>query len=193
MKEWILVWNRKGGATKTTISALLSHYLEAPIITNEEDSPLYHIFPEKQLLTLSDDQAIPNAKGRVIFDFGGFKDPRIVQIAQVAKYIIVPTQPEAMDIQKCISTIQSLKKHTDKEKIIVIASKTEGKGDYESVKNAISQIGDYKVFEIKKSRALPNMFTKKKSIKEQMESSPLARYSYKKVSEQIDSIINYLI
>lgn len=192
-RKWILVWNRKGGSAKTTISAMLSFYLNAPIITNEEDSPLYHLFPEKQLMTLTNNQEIPNVTGQVIFDFGGFKDPRIIQVAKLSSHIIVPTQPEAIDIQKCIHTIQSLKQYTGKEKIIVIAVKTEAKGDFDTVKQTIKNIGDYPVFEIKKSRIFPNMFTKKQGIQDQINANPLATYTYSKVSEQINAIINYLI
>jgi len=99
--------------------------------------------------------------------------------------------PLCNSTQSCISTIQAIKKYN--KNIIVVANKTEAKGDLETVTNAIKQIGDYPIFEIKKSRALPNIYTAKKSIKKIMDESPLLKHSYKKVSYQFYMLVKYLI
>lgn len=186
----ILIWTKKGGCGKTNISAELSLRLKYPAITNEEESMLSVVIPDKKLLILDEKQHVPCIDNGVIFDFGGYIDDRVIEAVKQSNITIIPTLPEASDVQGCISTIQALKKYTDK--ILVIVNKTEHKTDFIDVKNTILKIGNYPIFEIKKSRALPNIYIEKKSIKEMMESKALLRYAYKKVSEQFDDIIKYI-
>jgi len=61
------------------------------------------------------------------------------------------------------------------------------------VKNIIKKIGEYPIFEIKKSRALPNIYIKKQSVKIMCQNSALEKHSYKKVLAQLDCLINYII
>jgi nitrogenase subunit NifH len=76
---------------------------------------------------------------------------------------------------------------------VIIANKTKGNGDIELVENAMTDIGGYLVFEIKESRALPNIYIEKKSIQNMMKDNPLLKYSYRKVNKQFDSLVDYLI
>jgi hypothetical protein len=57
----------------------------------------------------------------------------------------------------------------------------------------MNKIGTYPLFEIKKSRALPNIYLKKQSIKDMCDESPLDRYSYRKILEQFNCLIKYII
>lgn len=84
--------------------------------------------------------------------------------------------------------------------IIVVINKTE-KGDFklakEKIENEIKAKGldkaylKFKYFEIKKSRALPNISKTKKSVSEQAK-HPLLGYAYKQVVLQFDELINYI-
>jgi MinD-like ATPase involved in chromosome partitioning or flagellar assembly len=143
------------------------------------------------LLTLDEHDDIPDIDSGVIFDFGGYIDKRLIRAASLSYCTIVPTLPEVSEIQGCISTIQALKNYS--QRIIIIANKTETKADFNIVKDAVSAIGNFPIFEIKKSRALPNIYLEKKSIQDMMNDSPLLRFSYKKVSEQFSEICNYLL
>lgn len=186
----ITVWTKKGGCGKTNISAELILRLEYPAITNEQESMLSVILPTERLKILSPTESVPNFDCGMVFDFGGYIDKRIIEALKQSDYILVPTLPEVSEIQSCISTIQAIKKYN--QNIVVIANKTENKDDFKTITEAIKQIGDYPVFEIKKSRALPNIYTEKKSIKQIMRESPLLKYSYRKVSEQFNELIKYL-
>ena len=187
----ITIWTKKGGCGKTNIAGELALRLEYPAITNEQESMLSVIMPKDRLKMLESNEDVPNFDCGMVFDFGGYIDARIIEALKQSDYILVPTLPEVSEIQSCISTIQAIKKYN--KNIVVIANKTESKEDFETIQEAIKQIGDYPVFEIKKSRALPNLYTEKKSIKQLMEESPLLRYSYRKVSKQFDDLIKYLI
>ena len=186
-----LVWTKKGGCGKTNISLELSLRMQYPIITNEAESMLETVIGPERCFTLSDNDDIPNIDSGVIFDFGGYVDKRLIRAASLSYATIVPTLPEISEIQGCISTIQALKEYSNR--IIVIANKTETKADFDIIKEAISDIGDFPIFEVKKSRALPNIYIEKKSIKDMMETNPLLKFSYRKVSDQFDEICHYLL
>ena len=186
-----LIWTKKGGCGKTNIAAELILRLQYPAVTNEPETMLSHIMPSNALLILEKNQDVPNINHDVIFDFGGYIDFRIIEVLKQVKYVIVPTLPETSEIQGCISTIQSLKQYTNN--IIVIANKTDHKNDFEMIKSAIRITGDYHVFEIKKSRALPNIYIEKKSIAEMVETSRISAFHYGKVNQQFEDIVGFIV
>lgn len=185
-----LIWTKKGGVGKTNISAELILQLNFPAITNETSSMLSRIIPNNRLKILKPDEEVPNYETSMIFDFGGYLDSRIIEVVRQSNYVIVPTIPEISDIQGCIETIQTLKQYTNN--IVVIANKTEHKNDIDIVKEAIEVIGNYPIFEIKKSRALPNIYIEKKSIKDTVANKPLLKYAYKKVLDQFENLIYHI-
>ena len=63
------------------------------------------------------------------------------------------------------------------------------KGDYESVCEAMKVFYSYPVFEIKSTRALPNIMREKKSVKAMVEEGGLKAWNYKSVEKQFDKII----
>lgn len=191
MDKKYTIWTKKGGCGKTNIACELAIRLEYPAITNEEESMLSVLLPKERLKILAQNEKVPNIDCGVIFDFGGYIDSRIIDAIKQSHYVIVPTLPEISDIQSCISTIQAIKKYN--QNIVIIANKTETKEDLDTVTNAIKQIGDYPVFEIKKSRALPNIYIEKKSIKQIVTENPLLKYNYRKISSQFDELIQYLL
>ncbi len=191
MDKKYTIWTKKGGCGKTNIAGELALRLEYPAITNEMESMLSVLLPKERLKILAPNEKVPNIDCGMIFDFGGYIDNRIIDAIKQSHYVIVPTLPEISDIQSCISTIQAIKKYN--QNIVVIANKTETKEDLETVINAIKQIGEYPVFEIKKSRALPSIYIEKKSIEQIVKQSPLLKYNYRKVSEQFDELLKYLL
>lgn len=190
MDKKITVWTTKGGCGKTNISAELLLRLKYPAITNEKNSMLTHIINKDRLLILSDRQNIPNIDTGVIFDFGGFVDNRLIEVLSLSDIVIVPTLPEASDIQGCIYSLNTIKNYCNN--IIVVANKTENKQDFHSVKSVINDIGDFPIFEIKKSRAFPNIYTKKQSIEEMSNNSAIDKYNYRKVIKQLDDLLEFI-
>lgn len=190
MDKKITIWTTKGGCGKTSISAELALRLQYPVITNEKNSMLSHIIEKDRLLILQEEQDIPDLDTGVIFDFGGFIDNRLVKVLKLSDIVIVPTLPEASDIQGCIYSLSTIKNYNSNA--IVVVNKTENKKDFISVKSIINDIDNLPIFEIKKSRAFPNIYIKKQSIKEMSNHSPLDKYNYRKVLEQLDYLIKSL-
>ncbi len=187
----ITIWTTKGGCGKTNISAELALQLSYPVITNEQESMLSSLISPEKLLVLESNQEIPDIDCGVIFDFGGYIDQRLKKVLTISDVILVPTLPEISDIQGCINSLQTIQKYN--KNIVVIVNKTESAKDFENVESIIDKIGTYPLFEIKKSRALPNIYLKKQSIKDMCDESPLEKYSYRKVLEQFNCLIKYII
>lgn len=190
MDKKIVIWTSKGGCGKTNISAELILRLNYPAITNERESMLATILDKNRLLILKDNQNVPHIDCGVVFDFGGYIDQRLEEILHISDIIIVPTLPEISDIQGCINSVQTIRNYNNK--IVIIVNKTESQNDFPNVQNIISQIGKYPIFEIKKSRALPNIYIKKQSVEQMCLDSPLVNYSYKKVLAQLNTLISYI-
>ena len=192
MNKKFIVWTIKGGDGKTTISAELALRLNLPIITNEPYTTLDIIFDEDKLLQLKKDESVPEYKDQgMIFHIGGYIDDRVVDAINQSDYVIVPTIPEISDIQVSINSILEIQKHN--KNIVVVVNKTENKTDIETVGKAVKKIGDFPIFEIKKSRALPNIYTEKKSIQEMVRTNNLHRFYYKKVDDQFKKIIEFIV
>ena len=124
---------------------------------------------------------------------GGTVDKRIIDCLKQSELVLVPTTANDIDIQGCISTVMELQDYIEKEKITIIVNNTTGKKDLEKVRSIINQICEhkYKFFELKRSRALVNIFDSKKSIKE-MSKKGLRKNSYRKINEQFNNLINFI-
>lgn len=189
MCKKILIWSRKGGVGKTNISAQLAFMLDFPVITNDMISPLFNLFPNKAFI--SENGALPKLypKG-IIYDFGGFSDNRIPEIASKSSIVIVPTLPEYSDLLGCLKTLQELKKYS--HNIIVIANRVRKPEQLEYVKKTVSkEIGkDVKVFPINDSRGLPNIYHYQKSIGEIAKIQAFGLRNYSKILGQFKTLSN---
>ena len=190
-KKKFIVWTIKGGDGKTSIAAEIALRLELPIITNEPYTTLDIIFNEDRLLQLKKDEAVPNYTDcGIMFDFGGYIDDRVIDALKQSDYVLVPTIPEISDIQILINSIGEIQKYN--KNIVVVVNKTESDKDVEIVKEAIKQIGKFPIFEIKKTRALPNIYVEKKSIADMVKESKISAWHYSKVDKQFEEIVNFI-
>jgi MinD-like ATPase involved in chromosome partitioning or flagellar assembly len=190
-KKKFIVWTIKGGDGKTSIAAEIALRLGLPIITNEPYTTLDIIFNEDTLLQLKRDEAVPNyGDCGMMFDFGGYIDERVIDAIKQSDYVLVPTIPEVSDIQVLINSIMEIQKYN--QNIVVVVNKTESEKDIEIVRQAVEQIGKFPIFEIKKSRALPNIYIEKKSIAEMVANSKISAWHYGKVDKQFCDIIDFI-
>jgi len=188
----ITIYNVKGGVGKTRIALNLALTMQFAIITNEVYSPtIEKVLDEKQFMKLKpdDDLEIYPDKFDIIFDFGGFIDKRVVNALQQSDWVIVPTINEFDDMSATISIIQEIEELN--KNIIIVANKTQ-RGDFEHVQKAMKQYYDYPVFEIKLSRAFPNISNEGKSIKEMAAEGGLKAFTYKALNKQCDDLINFI-
>jgi MinD superfamily P-loop ATPase len=94
---------------------------------------------------------------------------------------------EYKDLHTTINFIQEIEDYN--KKIIIVVNRTQ-KGDYESVCEAMNRYYPYPIFEIKLTRALPNIMKEKKSVKAMVEEGGLKAWNYRSVANQFDKIID---
>lgn len=188
----IMIYNIKGGQGKTDIALNLALTLDYNLVTNEPLSPVEMVLPEDNIIKLDQEEDFPELPPEidVIFDFGGYLDKRAIHALQQADYVLVPVVNEFKDVHTTINFIQEIEEFNNK--IIIIANRTR-KGDFAEIKEIIgTHYEKYPVYEIKESRAMPNILKEKSSIQGMVDQGGLKKFNYKGINEQFNTLIKAL-
>ena len=187
----ITVYNFKGGTGKTSIALNLALTMHYGIITNDSYSPLEKVLPENKFIKLEADQDLPDLpeKYSIIFDLGGRISSEAISAVKQSNWVLVPTTADYIDLQVTINCINELKQYNDR--IIIIGNRTV-KGEFNLVQRAIQKFFNYPVFEVKRSRSMPNIFREKKSVMEMCNEGGLKRFHYAALNDQFNVIIDHL-
>lgn len=188
----ITIFNLKGGQGKTTISLALALQYGFAIVTNDEYSPIDKVLKKGKVKHLEQSEELPQVpdKVKLIYDFGGHPDKRVIDAVKISNWVMIPVFYESpLDMQTTIKTIREIEAYNSN--IIVVVNKTQ-KGDLEKAQKVLKQFFNYPIFEIKKSTSFVKMVEKKRSIRELMESSALFGYHYKAPLFQVEKIYNHI-
>lgn len=189
------MYSLKGGQGKTSLAVAIAKELDLAIITNDIYSPIEAMFPKEMVLKLQPDEKLPSAKdldgGDIIFDFGGYLDPRVIPALEMSDYVLIPVIDfDTLNAQGFLSTIAEVKNYN--KNIIIILNKT-SETDAKEIKKALKAHNySYPVFEIKSSKVFKNLVDDGKSISQYVGEGGLRAYSYKPVSDQLNKLIKYL-
>jgi cellulose biosynthesis protein BcsQ len=107
----ICVFTLKGGVGKTTLSALICLAHKFQLVTNDRHTP-YEAFPAGRVVQLGAYEDLPtgeNLAEDVVFDFGGFADPRLIDALKISDALVIPTLTSFQDLRLAIATENELK------------------------------------------------------------------------------------
>lgn len=203
------IYNMKGSAGKTPIATNIALDREYALATNEPYNLLDTILPEERLFSLQPDEEFPVFPDGidVVFDLAGLMSrdarPSIVSAVSQSDVVLVPIYNELKCIHAGIHTIQELLPYN--KNIVVVATKLVKRkgeafkdwGDCEDAKN-IKSVVDHAigqgipVLPLKFSKVFDTIFEQERSIRQMMEEDALARYTYRDVAAQFDSLLSYL-
>lgn len=199
----------KGSAGKTPIATNIAFDREYALATNEPYNLLDTILPEERLFSLQPDEEFPTFPDGidVVFDLAGLmsREARasIVSAVSQSDVVLVPIYNELKCIHSGIHTIHELLPYN--KNIVVVATKlVKRKGEVfkdwsecEDAKN-IKAVVDHAVGQgipvlpLKFSRVFDTIFEQERSIRQMMEEDGLARYTYRDVAAQFDSLLSYI-
>lgn len=205
----ITVYNMKGSAGKTPIATNIALDREYALATNEPYNLLDAILPEERLFSLQPDEEFPEFPDGidVVFDLAGLMSrdarPSIVSAVSQSDVVVVPIYNELKCIHAGVHTIRELQPYN--KNIVVVATKiNKRKGEVfkdwsesEDIKN-IKAVVDHAigqgipVLPLKFSRVFDTIFEQERSIRHMMQEDALARYTYREVAAQFDSLLSYL-
>ena len=205
----IAVYNIKGSAGKTPIATNIALDKGYALTTNEPYNILDSIFPEERLFSLQPDEEFPVFPDEidVVFDLAGLMSrdagPSIVSAVQQSDVVLVPIYNELKCIHAGVHTLRELLPYN--QNLVVVATKLikrKGEaftnwvdsGDAKNIKAMVDHAieREIPVFPLKFSRVFDTIFEQERSIRQLMEEDPLARYAYRDVAAQFDSLFSYL-
>ena len=188
----IAVFNLKGGVGKTVISLNLALTLNYPIITNEPYGQMERILPKGDLLRLDPDDSVDfDGNKEVIFDLGGYVDPKVSEILNHVEWVIIPIVNGTEDeIQVSINTIIEVRQLNSN--ILIVINQVEKK-DEEKIREILHQNRiKHPIRVLKKSRAFIHLYQKKVSIKNMLKEDLAYGHHFKLVADQFDKIIKFI-
>lgn len=188
----ITIFNLKGGQGKTTVSVALALSYGFLIVTNDEYSPIDKVLPKGHVKSLGRGESLPSVPdtAKIIYDFGGYPDERVISAMEQSSWVIVPVIYESpLDVQVTIKTVREIEKHNKNILLLINKAKEE---DAQGIKEIFDDFFQYPILRLKQSNAFVKMIKLKKSIQDLTQGNVLLRYSYKEPLEQIQAIKDFI-
>jgi len=182
------VWNKKGGVGKTSLSFSLAKDLDFNLISND-DSSIEECYEFAKI--------IKNIKieENTVYDFGGFVDVKIEEVIKTSDIIIVPTIPSQNANIKTYQTVVFDLLETmgiDAKKIIIVIMKSDD-SSLKLYKELFEEHPNISIVSMPSSRIFDKQFEECKSVLQLADSSPLTRYTYRRVLDAYNILLEKII
>lgn len=193
----ILFYSRKGGQGKTTHAIGFASYKKADFYTNDFGNSTIEIFASlfknknQEFKELAPDEKIEIGQDKSnIFDFGGFLDSRIINVAKFVDCCVVPIFYQSRaDLVPAVQTIIELEKYN--KNIVILINNTD-KEYIGQIQSALSKKFKHKIFIVNKSKYINRLADEGKTIFDLFNQGGLEKYMLKNLVDQIKSFYNYL-
>ena len=131
-------------------------------------------------------------EGELIFDFGGYLDPRIVPALEISDLIIIPVSDfgKKLDTQGFISSIAEVEAYN--KNIVIVLNKMREEEASEVRAELKKHKYAYPIFEIRKSEAVEKMLNERKSISSIVKSGGLLGWTYRGINGDFKKIVQYI-
>jgi cellulose biosynthesis protein BcsQ len=184
----IAVINRKGGLGKTPIAINTAKATDSIILTNDDDVvEVVHkntkVMSLKEISELDFD-SLPNT----VIDFGGFIEAGTTSIIERCDLVVVPVVNNISSLKRSVNAVDELSQLN--KNIIIVATMTTNKADFENIKKVFKDFKIKAFFELKKTELFNNSLNKGLGIEEYLNSMAILRSAYgKKKNQKTESIL----
>ena len=196
-----LFYSIKGGQGKTTHAIGYAKYKDALYITNDYESGTLEIysdlFVENQLQIIRPenklDFSVLKRIDDIIFDFGGWVDEKIKDIAQNVDVVIIPICYQSIaDLMPCLKTVNSLAQYNTN--IIILINNTDSRDINALKKQLETNLPDNKIFVINRSKYITRLANEGKTIFDLAKEGGIIKFNLKRtgLAQQIKDFYRYL-
>jgi len=187
----ITIFNQKGGVGKTMLATQIALYFDLKIIELDPYGILKSLMQDRVLKFGLRDKIDENLDN-VVFDFGGFDDLRLSQVAKQSDLVIIPFNPTLISLG---GTLKSYYKVRDlNENILFIANgylkEQDVKDAVEFLEENIKEHIDY--FSIPYTRAVQTAENEIVSIIDLPKQGGLKRHTYSKIARIFENLMEVI-
>ncbi|MEA1916554.1 MAG: ParA family protein [Campylobacterota bacterium] len=187
----IIVYNEKGGVGKTMIATQFALHFDATIIEMDPYGVLTQTLNDDIVYKVPLNEKAPVIKdGDAIFDFGGFDDARLDDVASFADLIIIPFNPTINALGTTLkSYIRASKLNLP---ILFVVNATLNDNDANDAIDYLKENiqDEFEVFVIPHTRALQTAENEGVSVIELSQQGGLKKHTYKKVGQIFTELMN---
>jgi cellulose biosynthesis protein BcsQ len=192
------VINRKGGLGKTPIAVNTAKATGSIILTNDDDI-VEVVHDNTKVMSLNEIAELDfNQLPNTVIDFGGFIEAGTTSIIKRCDLVVVPVVNNISSLKRSVNAIEELSQLNDN--IIIVATMTTNKSDFENIKTTFKDYNIKAFFELKKTELFNNSLNKGLGIEDYLNTTPLLRSAYGKkknqktmsILEQWDKYITYI-
>jgi len=178
----IIIYNQKGGVGKSMLATQIALHFDTSIIELDPYGMLCKTLDDR-VISIGLDKEVPSIEsGDVVYDFGGFDDIRLNQVAKNVDLIIFPFNPTINALGTTILSYNRVKK-LNVPVLFVVNAYIKDNDVVDAIdficENTNEEI-DY--FAIPHTRALQSAENEGVSIIELANGGGLKKYTYKKIS-----------
>jgi chromosome partitioning protein len=187
----ITIFNQKGGVGKTMLATQIALYFDLKIIELDPYGILKSLMQDR-ILKFGLRDKIDENLDNVVFDFGGFDDLRLSQVAKQSNLVIIPFNPTLISLG---GTLKSYYKVRDlNENILFIANgylkEQDVKDAVEFLEENIKEHIDY--FSIPYTRAVQTAENEIVSIIDLPKQGGLKKHTYSRIARIFENLMEVI-